>query len=85
MGYGDRDRSPSTWKGFKGMRRKGRGKGCKECDFLDYKDIGTLKRFTNAHGKMISRKRAQNCPKCQRIVEQAIKRARFMAILSFTN
>ena len=82
----DRDRSPTKWKGFTGMRRKqGRGKGCKTCNFLDYKDFGTLRRFVNAHGKLLSRKRAQNCPKCQRIVTQAVKRARFMGILSYVN
>ncbi len=90
MGFGnsgyDRDRSPTKWKGFTGIRRKrGRGKGVKTANFLDYKDVGTLRRFVNAHGKMFSRKRAQNSPKCQRIVEQAVKRARFMGILSYVN
>jgi ribosomal protein S18 len=81
------DRGPSNWKGFTGMRKKPgqRGRGCKTCDFVDYKDVPTLKRFVNAHGKLFSRKRAHTCPKCQRLVEQAVKRARFMGILSYTN
>ncbi|RMG14920.1 MAG: 30S ribosomal protein S18 [Planctomycetota bacterium] len=75
------------WKGFTGVRKKSgkKGRGCKSCDFVDYKDVPTLKRFLNAHGKLFSRKRSRTCPKCQRLIKQAVKRARFMGILSYTN
>jgi len=87
MGYGDRDRERgcSNWKGFTGVRRNGPGRGVKTANFVDYKDYPTIKRFTNANGKLFSRKRGQTSPKCQRLVQQAIKRARYMGILSYTN
>lgn len=68
----------------KGPRRS-RGKKCKACQHVDYKDIGALRRFTNPNGKIHSRKRAQTCSRCQRMVARAVKRARFMGILSYTN
>lgn len=79
----DRDSGPRTGKG--GFRRGRGGKRCKPCDFMDYKDVPSLRRYMSAHGKIYSRKRGQNCAKCQRLVQQAIKRARFMGILSYTN
>lgn len=62
-----------------------RRKKVRECHFIDYKDMGTLRRHLNSSGKLHSRKRAGNCSKCQRLVKQAIKRARFMGILSYVN
>ena len=60
-------------------------KAAKECHFIEYKDQGALRRHLTGAGKIHSRKRAGNCAKCQRLVQQAIKRARFMGILSYTN
>ena len=85
MAYGERERGTTNWKGFSGIRRRGRGRGVKTAEFLDYKDYPTVKKFTNAQGKMFNRKRGLTSPKCQRLVEQAIKRARYMGILSYTN
>jgi ribosomal protein S18 len=55
------------------------------CHYVDYKDVPSLRRTMSAHGKIYSRKRGGNCPKCQRLSTQAIKRARFMGLLSYTN
>ena len=66
------------------MRGGRRRKKCKPCDFMDYKDVNTLRRHMSATGKIHSRKRAQACQKCQRLVKQAVKRARFMAIFPHT-
>jgi small subunit ribosomal protein S18 len=52
--------------------------------YIDYKDIETLGKLLTNRGKIFSRKRSGNCAGCQRKVRQAIKRARYMALLPFT-
>ena len=51
---------------------------------IDYKDLDALKKFTNPHGRIMSRKRTGLCAKHQRQLAVAIKRARFLALLPFT-
>jgi small subunit ribosomal protein S18 len=53
--------------------------------YIDYKDIDTLQKLLTNRGKIFSRKRSGNCAHCQRLVQQAIKRARFMSLLPFTS
>jgi small subunit ribosomal protein S18 len=53
--------------------------------YVDYKDIEILSKLLTHRGKIFSRKRSGNCAGCQRKVQLAIKRARFMALLPFTN
>lgn len=67
------------------QKRRVRGRKCKACEFIDYKDIGMLRRFLSANGKIHSRKRGGTCQRCQRRIATAIKRARFMGIFSYTN
>ena len=64
----------------------------KECLFclnnfkeIDYKDTDNLKKFTNSYGQILSRKRTGVCAKHQRQLSLAIKRARIMALMIFTN
>lgn len=52
--------------------------------YIDYKDIEVLQKLLTSRGKIFSRKRSGNCASCQRKVNQAIKRARFMGLLPFT-
>ncbi|MBM4103173.1 MAG: 30S ribosomal protein S18 [Planctomycetes bacterium] len=52
--------------------------------YIDYKDIDVLQKLLTNRGKIFSRKRSGNCAGCQRKVNQAIKRARFMSLLPFT-
>jgi small subunit ribosomal protein S18 len=51
---------------------------------IDYKDINTLRRFTNVYKKILPRKRTGTCSKHQRKLATAVKRARVMALLPFT-
>ena len=51
--------------------------------YVDYKDLETLSRLLTNRGKIYSRKRSGNCAGCQRKVQQAIKRARYMALLPY--
>lgn len=50
---------------------------------IDYKDVETLRKLLTGQGGMFSRKRAGNCAQHQRQLMKAIKRARFMALLSY--
>ena len=50
---------------------------------VDYKDTQTLRRFMSPHAKILSQSRTGTCPKHQRMVTTALKRARHMALLPF--
>jgi small subunit ribosomal protein S18 len=50
---------------------------------IDYKDTETLKKFLNPHGKIMPRRRTGLSSANQRALAQAIKRARFMALLPY--
>ncbi len=54
-------------------------------DEIDYKDIRTISRFVNMYKKILPKKRTGTCSKHQRQLATAIKRARIMALLPFTN
>lgn len=50
---------------------------------VDYKDVYQLKKFTSVRGKMISTEKSGVCHKHQRQLSNAVKRARFMALLPY--
>lgn len=54
-------------------------------EFLDYKDVDTLSRFVSGVGKILPRKRTGTTHKEQAMVRDAVKLARFMALLPFVN
>ncbi len=64
-----------------------RKKTCRFCeekvDSLDYKDIKRLERLVSERGKVLSRRITGTCARHQRKVEDAIKKARFIALLPF--
>lgn len=49
---------------------------------IDYKETEFLRRFISSQGKIIDPKYTGTCAKHQRNLAKAIKRARFMALLS---
>jgi len=51
---------------------------------IDYKDIGTLRRYLTDRGKIKSRRKTGTCAKHQRRLATAVKRARHLALLPFT-
>ena len=51
--------------------------------FVDYKDIELLKKLVNRHGKIVSRRTTGCSAASQHAVTDAIKRARFMALLPY--
>jgi small subunit ribosomal protein S18 len=52
---------------------------------VDYKQSEDLRRMLTPNGKIQSRKRTGLNAREQRLLSQAIKRARFMALLPFTS
>jgi small subunit ribosomal protein S18 len=52
-------------------------------DEVDYKDAGKLKKFVTEKGKIIPKRITGTCAKHQRILAEAIKRARFMVLLPY--
>jgi small subunit ribosomal protein S18 len=51
--------------------------------YIDYKDADFLKKFLNEQGKLLPRRITGNSLKFQRKVDEAVKRARQMAILPY--
>ncbi len=69
--------------------RRSRKKVCNYCvdkvDHIDYKDVNRLKKFMTERGKILPRRITGNCAKHQRALTVAIKRARTMALLPYSN
>ncbi len=51
--------------------------------YVDYKDVELLKKFLNPHARMQGKKKTYVKARSQRQLSEAIKRARFMALLPF--
>jgi len=51
---------------------------------IDYKKISMLREFITDRGKIQARRRTGLCPKHQRKISAAIKRARYIALLPYT-
>ena len=68
--------------------RKVRKKVCALCAnkdlVLDYKNADQLKKFVNEKGKILPRRATGACAKHQRDITLAVKRARHIAVLPYT-
>lgn len=51
--------------------------------YVDYKDIGVLENFVDQHARILPKHRTGISARNQRLISQAIKRARFMALMPF--
>ncbi|MDR1939311.1 MAG: 30S ribosomal protein S18 [Clostridiales bacterium] len=69
------------------MKRVPKKKVCVFCvektDEADYKDVAKLKRFITEKGKLMPKRMTGTCAKHQRVIAEAVKRARIMALLPF--
>jgi small subunit ribosomal protein S18 len=70
--------------------RRTKKRTCHFCDtktrFVDYKDITLLRRYiSDARAKIRGRRSTGNCQRHQNAVARAIKNAREMALLPYTN
>ncbi len=52
---------------------------------IDYKELNKLQKFITERGKILPRRISGNCAKHQRKLTTAIKRARQLALLPYTN
>lgn len=50
---------------------------------IDYKDIELLRKFMTSSSKLMSRRRTGTTAQEQRALKQAVKRARFLALIPF--
>ena len=53
--------------------------------YIDYKDTELLKKFLNPHSRILGKKRTGVSSKYQRMLAEAVKRARFMALLPYVS
>lgn len=69
--------------------RKARRKVCHFCadriEEIDYKDIAKLRKFVSERAKILPRRATGTCAAHQRKLTIAIKRARQVAILPYSN
>ena len=52
---------------------------------VDYKDLNLLKAYIMEHGKIVTRRMTGTKAKYQRQLSTAIKRARYLALLPYTD
>ncbi len=53
-------------------------------EHVDYKDVEKLRKYISERGKIIPRRVTGNCAKHQRLITEAVKRARYMALLPYS-
>ena len=68
--------------------RRGRRRVCSFCidkvDHIDYKDVNRLRKYVTERGKILPRRISGNCAKHQRMLTEAVKKARIVALLPYT-
>lgn len=73
------------------MKKNKKKQTPRECYFTktntipDYKDVLILRRFINDRGKLIPQSRSGLTARNQRLLSKAVKRAREMALLPYTD
>ena len=84
----DRDRGTRRGPKERDNRRGGKKKICIFCkdhtEWVDYKDVNLLRRFMSDRGKIRARRVTGNCSQHQSKVAIAIKTARELALLPYT-
>jgi small subunit ribosomal protein S18 len=73
----------------KAWQKKVKRKVCVFCkdrvEYVDYKDVATLRKFVSERGKIRARRVTGNCSQHQRDVAAAVKNAREMALLPYSS
>lgn len=84
----DRDRSGNKKSTKEVVRKGGKKKVCifcvKQIDTIGYKDVEILRKYMSDRGKIRARRVSGNCAQHQRSVAIAIKTARELALLPYT-
>ncbi len=72
----------------KAWQKKQKRKVCVFCkdriEYVDFKDVPTLRKFVSERGKIRARRVTGNCAQHQRDVAAAVKNAREMALLPYS-
>jgi small subunit ribosomal protein S18 len=80
---------PTRRRDRKGGPGSGRRKSCPYCrdkvEFVDYKDVATLRKFISERGKIRSRRITGACRRHQNQIATAVKRARELALLPYVS
>lgn len=80
----DMDRGRSMQRGGRRMHRRRICRFCMEkADLIDFKDVRLLQNYIPERGKIIPRRITGNCATHQRMLAEAIKRARNIALLPY--
>ena len=78
--------APAGGRGAAG-RRSRRRKICRFCidkvDYIDFKDVKLLQNYIPERGKILPRRLSGSCATHQRMLAEAIKRARNIALLPY--
>jgi small subunit ribosomal protein S18 len=78
----------TTKRAPKDLGRRIKKKPCQLCkdhvEWVDYKNAGMLKRYMSERGKIRARRVSGNCEQHQRDIAEAIKTARELALLPYT-
>jgi len=83
-GDDDMDRGRSMGRGGRRMHRRRVCRFCMEkADLIDFKDVRLLQNYIPERGKIIPRRITGNCAIHQRMLAEAIKRARNIALLPY--
>jgi len=84
----DRDRNTSTRRGPKDAGRRIKKKPCALCRdqiaWVDYKDVNMLRKYMSDRGKIRARRVTGNCSQHQRAIALAIRTARELVLLPYT-
>jgi small subunit ribosomal protein S18 len=87
QGRGPRRQDRPDRRGGARGRFRPRRKVCSFCvdkvTHINYKEVDTLRRFVDNHGKIIPRRKTGTCAKHQRRLALAVKQARHLALLPF--
>src|SRR5579884_254301 len=82
------DRDRGSKRTTKDLGRRTKKKPCLFCkehiEWVDYKDVNLLRRYMSDRGKIRARRVSGNCAQHQRDVAVAIKTARELALLPYT-
>ncbi len=83
-----RNNMRTTKRAPKDLGRRIKKKPCQLCkdhvDWVDYKNANMLKRYMSERGKIRARRVSGNCEQHQRDIAEAIKTARELALLPYT-
>ena len=78
------DRGENERGGGRLFQRRRPCRFCLEKAPIDFKDAGLLRNFLSERGRIVPRRISGNCMRHQRELTVAVKRARHIAIISFS-